>query len=209
MYRNSSVPVFFLPGDNEWNDCDDFPASVKKWRRTFVSYEQNWGNLNFEVSRQKNRRENFSFVYKNAIHIGLNMVAGRVHSVPQWKKRLQENVDWIRLSVNASIEEIEVVLIFGNSGNIEPNEEFFVQLKNLVQQWNSEMIQVNKHSRLQVRRHLPVFYIKQSENNSRINENFMGQEDFVLVNVHHGKWPPARFSVDTRRKSFTFDEDWS
>ncbi len=210
LYKNSSVPVFFLPGDNEWNDCDDFPLSVTRWRNTFVDYEKNWGSLNFQVSRHRNRPENFCFVYKKAIYIGLNMIGGRVPSRDQWKKRLKDNFNWVRLRVEENIDNIDVVLIFGNSGNIESNAGFFVQLKGLVQKWNSEMIQMQvSNTESQVRRHLPVFYIKQNENESRIKENFMEQKHFVLINVHEGKWPPAKIFVDTRNKSFTFDEEWN
>ena len=206
MYLNSSIPVFFLPGDNEWNDCDDFPASAQRWRQTFVKYEQNWNPLAFQVSRQQNRPENFSFVFKKAIYIGLNMVAGQIKNSKLWRKRLYDNLDWVRVSVEDQIDELEVVLIFGNSGNLDSNKEFFLQLRSLVEEWNNEIIRVNKQK---VRRHLPFFYIKQNQLESKIKENFMDQSDFVLVNVHEGIWPPAKFSVNTENKSFTLDKDWN
>ena len=146
--------------------------------------------MKFEVARHKNRPENFSFVYKKAIYIGLNMVGGRVHSEEKWKKRLKDNFNWVRLRVEEHIDDLEAVLIFGNSGNVDSNTGFFVQRKRLVQKWNSETIQISeKSTQLQGRttRHLPVFYIKQNENESRIHENFMQQKELILSNIHEGK----------------------
>lgn len=207
-YKNSSVPVFFLPGDNEWNDCDDFQGAADKWRSNFVGFEQNWSPLPFEVFRQRNRIENFYFVYKRVIYIGLNMVGGQVHDEKEWSIRLNDNIRWVRNRVRDHIEEIELVMIFGNSGNTDVNRSFFVDLASLVSEWNSEYIQ-DANSRGQIRRSLPVLYVKESENESVLHKNFMGKRDFVLVNIQSGIWPAAKISVDAELNEITYNnEKW-
>ena len=67
----------------------------------------------------------------------------------------------------------------------------------------SELIQI-ENTRLEVNRHLPVFYIKESENKFVLHENYMGTPNFVLVNIHSETWPPVKLSIDTEMNSFTF-----
>lgn len=198
-YKNSSVPVFFVPGDNEWNDCDDYPASVGRWRDTFVNFEMNWSPLPFQVYRQKRRIENFCFVQKKVLYFGLNMVSGVVDNTNKnaWSRRLDDNYKWVRNQVQRFVNDIKVVVIFGNSGNIEANNDFFMNVETMIKQWKSE----NKT--------LPVFYIKENDNESVIHKDYMGQSDFVLINVQSGVWPPAKVHIDTSLNHFSFnDEEW-
>ena len=209
-YKNSSVPVFFLPGDNEWNDCNDYQNAMEKWRHNFVGYEQKWSPLPFQVFRQGNRTENFYFVYKKVVYIGLNMVGGKVHNEEEWRMRLNDNLKWIRNRVRDHMEEIALVVIFGNSGNLDVNRSFFVDLASLVTEWNSEFIQKPGTQDEMIQRNLPVFYIKEHENESVLHKDFMGIRDFMLVNIQSGIWPAAKISIDSELKEITYnDEKWT
>ena len=206
-FRHSSVPVFLLPGDYEWNDCDDFPASVTTWRNTFVDFEMNWSPLPFKVFRQKARMENFSFVHEKVMYFGLNMVGGLMEDInqSQWSNRLRSNLRWVKNGVRRFFDKIELVIIFGSTGSIDVNKDFFMHLEVLVKQWNSEYVHDINTGEI-IRRKLPVLYIKESDNESAID--FMGESNLILVNIRSGIWPPAKVSVDTRLNQFSFKDEW-
>ena len=200
IYKNSTVPVFFVPGDNEWNDCDNYPDTINTWRNHFVDFEQNWSPLPFEVVRHKKQIENFSFMHKKVLYIGLNMVGGIVHNASEWTNRMDDNIEWVANRVNQHMKEVEVVMVFGNSGNIKENEDFFIDLAILIEEWNTEYFDAVKSK-------LHFFYIKESENEFALNQNFMGQDNFLLVNIQEGTWPVGRITIDTSMKQFTYNDD--
>lgn len=193
VYSESSIPVLFVPGDNEWNNCNDYKQSESIWKDTFVGFESKQAPFPFEVTRQSNAEENFFFINNKVIYIGLNMVDGRINKHRDWDSRLKKNIIWVHNIVRRNIKSVEVVVIYGNSGNIKANSQFFTDLANLVQKWND----------------LLVVYIKESNNESRVIENYMQIENFMLVNLKQGIWPPAKFSINPATNSFTFDDrDW-
>ncbi len=205
IYSSSSVPVLWLPGDNEWNDCSNFPTSVEYWRDSFVGFESKQSFV--DVKRQQNRKENFSFLFRKILYVGLNMVSGKVRNETIWSERLNDNIDWLNSTVaDAMSGELEVLVIFGNSGNIPANEGFFRNLNDLVEEWNSDKETNRGGSK---KKALPVFYIKESERDSRLNKKFLKSRDIRLVNVKGGVWPPAKISIDTVEGTFTFNDEWS
>ena len=50
------VPTFIVPGDNEWNDCQDPGKAWQFWERSFLNFEQNW-NIDWEVDHQQRQKE--------------------------------------------------------------------------------------------------------------------------------------------------------
>ena len=122
---------------------------------------------------------------------------------------MNDNLKWIRNRVRDHMEEIALVVIFGNSGNLDVNRSFFVDLASLVTEWNSEFIQKPGTQDEMIQRNLPVFYIKEHENESVLHKDFMGIRDFMLVNIQSGIWPAAKISIDSELKEITYnDEKW-
>ena len=80
----SSIPVFIVPGDNEWNDCSNPDQAWSYWDTHLMRLEENWSHI-FTVLRQSVREENFAFVHSGALFIGLNLVGGSVHDSSEWR----------------------------------------------------------------------------------------------------------------------------
>ena len=85
----SSIPVFVLPGDNDWKDCPKPYRALNTWFENFEAFEQNWSPLPFEVNRESKtyliddddddkieryQSEYFSFVHKNILFIGVHIL---------------------------------------------------------------------------------------------------------------------------------------
>lgn len=92
--KQLTVPVFIIPGDNEWNDCK-FPSQAwNYWIKYFMDFDQNW-EVPFEVQRQQNYPVNSAFVQNDILFIALNLVGGRIHDQKEWDNMLQKAVAWV------------------------------------------------------------------------------------------------------------------
>jgi len=101
ILKTSTIPVFVLPGDNEWNDLENPDLGWGYWVRHFTNFEQNFKNFP-AIKRQQVRPENFAFEAKGVLVIGINLVGGRVHDKKEWQKRLQEDADWVEECLSGS-----------------------------------------------------------------------------------------------------------
>ena len=117
-----NLPVFLIPGDNDWNDCPDPDLAWQYWEDHFMAFERNYMGvrpyLPF-VERQPERQENFGFVLNGVLIIGLNQVAG-IDDIG-YEERLDHNIMWIDEQVNkyqdemASGTRIRLCIIFAHS----------------------------------------------------------------------------------------------
>ncbi len=109
LLENNHIPTYIVPGDNEWNDQADPDRAWRYWEKHLlgldVMFEKPW-----ETFRQKVRSENFAFVQKGVLFIGLNMPGGKVHDKAEWDKGLSENAEWVRK--NFLLEDVYSAVIF-------------------------------------------------------------------------------------------------
>lgn len=105
LFSTSSVPVMFVPGDNEYNDCPDPEAALTLWEDTLLDFETSnpdW-QLPFTVSRQEpDYSENFAFLHENILFVGINLVGGTIHDADEWEARQAADLAWIDANVEAN-----------------------------------------------------------------------------------------------------------
>jgi hypothetical protein len=85
------APVFFVPGDNEWTDCDrasngsyDPNERLALVRRTFAAGSQSLGQHKLPLTRQSTQYpENIRWAYGQVTYIGLN-ISGSDNNAPQF-----------------------------------------------------------------------------------------------------------------------------
>ncbi len=92
--KTSTVPLFIVLGDNEYNDMSDPEASLTEWKSSFLYFDQNWSH-SLGVVYQDVRQENFSFVVDDTLFIGLNMVGSSIHDADEWATRSADNLVWV------------------------------------------------------------------------------------------------------------------
>lgn len=115
LLRSLDKLTFIIPGDNEWNDCSDPDAAWKLWEEYFMGFEGNWPGRRFRLAHQPGRRENFAFVYRRCLFIGLNLVGGRVHDPAEWEKRLAGNAEWLEQHFTANRKKAKCAVVFGHA----------------------------------------------------------------------------------------------
>lgn len=133
------VPTFIVPGDNEWNDCTNPEVAWVFWEKYFLNIESNW-DFDSNIERQTKRKENYAFVYKNVLFIGLNLVGGLIHDSTEWKIRHQQNTDWMETQINNNNYIINSLVIIAQANPDEKHADFMTRFLILAEQFNKPII---------------------------------------------------------------------
>lgn len=126
ILKKSKVPVYIVPGDNEFNDCDDPIQGMKFWNQYFLHFHKNW-ELSHEIEYQGEQIENFAWRREKILFIGINLVGGKYHDSLEWKKRLSNNEAWIHKQISNRKDSVNALVLIGHANlDINPNrfEEF-------------------------------------------------------------------------------------
>jgi len=116
LLSDSPLPVFILPGNNDWNDCPDPYSAWQTWRRTFQRFDQQFGYSYPNVYRQIGRDENFSFLYNGVLFIGIHLVDGYIQNEREWSTRHLQNVEWTEENLYKYVQdEYRAVVLMGHS----------------------------------------------------------------------------------------------
>ncbi len=110
-----NLPVFLIPGDNDWNDCPDPDLAWQYWEDHLLGFERKWEIRPYlqYVDRQSERQENFGFVLNGVLIIGLNQVAG-IDDIG-YEERLDHNIMWIDEQVQKYQDDIRLCVFFAHS----------------------------------------------------------------------------------------------
>lgn len=102
--KQSQLPMFVLPGDEDWMDCDVNPKkAIKFWGKSFIDFEQNWKNANDIpklVERSGDRAENFAFLFQDVLFIGINNINVYVDE-DEYKLLEKDTNAWVKSQLKA------------------------------------------------------------------------------------------------------------
>ena len=104
------VPVYSLPGDNDWPTCPDPAAGWALYR--LATTRQNTTAAEYHVKRQPRRDENFAFLYRRVLFVGLHVVANSADA-EETRSRLEDNVAWVSENIAAYGDRADVVFVMG------------------------------------------------------------------------------------------------
>ena len=108
--KTSPIPVFIIPGDNEWNDCVDPNQAWTYWDTHLMGLENHWSH-GFNVMRQTARPENFAFVHSDVLFMGFNLVGGTIID-PQL---MADNVSWMNTNFSSFGNQVNSAVLFGHA----------------------------------------------------------------------------------------------
>ncbi len=130
LLKQSPVPVVVLPGNNDWNECPMPDISFEYWMEKLNKFENNFPVDDYAtapaVNRQIGRDENFAFLQKGVLFIGLNLVDGKVHDEREWLIRHQTNVQWVEMQLSLyNVDEYRAIVLMGHAGYTAKVGDFF------------------------------------------------------------------------------------
>lgn len=188
MLLQSKVPVFIIPGDNEWNDCTNPDQAWKYWDQYFMRFDRRWSHQ-IPVFRQLKREENFSFVKNGVLFIGINIVGGKVHDAAKWKQRHADDLEWVRHNLDRFGNEVSSLVLFGHALPKAIHNDFF-------NAFSQEAIKFQK----------PILYIH-GDGHKWIYDRPFTAKNILRVEVDQGGIaPPLKVTVtDAETNPFQFD----
>lgn len=109
-----NVPTFIVPGDNEWNDCINPDQAWAFWSKYFIKFEDNWVT-HPPVEHQFGFEENFAWISKDVLLIGINLVGGRIHDQDLWNKMLNNSALWVDEQLRKKGNMVKAAVIFAQA----------------------------------------------------------------------------------------------
>ena len=184
VLKTSPIPVFVLPGENDWNNCPNPDAAWTTWSKHFIKFERNF-DPDFMVLYQKDSGENFSILYDGVLFIGLHLVGGRINNQEEWNARHAKNVAWVGENIHAihSEESFRAVVLLGNARPSNQQRTFFNEVLDDIQNMGK-----------------PVVYIHANAGNGTDFEEYKPYnevDNLMAVQIEDGGHsPPLRVAVD-------------
>ena len=136
ILRLSHAPVFMLIGDNDWTDCPNQDEGLALFEEYFVGFEGRYWSHDFDIQRQSGYPNNFAFVHKGTLYVGLNLVGGSVHDSSEWQRRLWDEVEWLKDLVRDYRSSISPlvgrVVIFGHAEFTSNHDDFVEPLDDFI-----------------------------------------------------------------------------
>ena len=148
LAHSNSIPTYVVPGDNEWNDLEDPVQGGKWWQQYYAKFEERFQPA-WKTERSPERPENFTFVRKGVVFIGLNLVGGRVHDASEWAVRLPQDAAWIKdvlTRPSMTNARAAVILCQANPFVIKPGESkekfkaFLVPFRETAANWKKPLL---------------------------------------------------------------------
>ena len=119
ILKSSDVPAYIVPGDNETTDCSSPSTGMTYWNRYFLDLELNWP-CSSSTSRQSGRRENFAFVKKGILFVGINLVGGSNSSTI-----MQNDASWVSQQLQQQVANVRGAVIVAQAGPGGNRSTFF------------------------------------------------------------------------------------
>lgn len=181
ILKSSEVPVFIVPGDNEWVDCADPDQGWAWWTEHLLGLEESFCGI-WPVDSQASRPENFAFVRDGVLFIGLNNVAGGPSSVEQ------AGADWVNAVFAAYGDQVRSAVLLAQK---EPAGVLFDAVKSRGRAFGK-----------------PVLYIHGHGHTWLYDTAFFGESNMLRVQVDRGNlsFPPVQVTV-TSAGTFEFNRD--
>ena len=134
------VPMFIIPGDNEWNDCPDPDQAWADWSSIFMRFEEHWDHPVGDVQRQDVREENFAFVRDGVLFMGINLVGGQIHDQDEWDGRFADNLAWISAQLTTHGDDVGAAVLLGHSMIQPVTLPFFEAFSPIAGAWGKPLL---------------------------------------------------------------------
>ena len=170
MLQESLTPVFTVPGDNDWFECNNRSAAYDLWGKHFHRFNQLW-QAPWAVRHQDSRPENFAFVH-NGVHVlGFHILNASFKEEPKLYDIVQDDVDWLtsELSIMQG-PDVGAVVMFGHTF---PYHGRFLPFYALLEQTAKSLDK-------------PIIFIQGDLHRFTVSNPFSSVDNFLLVSVDKG-----------------------
>jgi hypothetical protein len=198
ILKQSPIPVLILPGDNDWVDCRHPRTAFGYWKDYFLGFESRFWDHGFEITHQEDVEENFAFVHKGSLFMGLNMVGRSVLGDDAWEERMESQASWVIQSVKdyreGAVPGNERVFLFGHADPSSKHDGFFEPLRDFI--------------RDELENAIPFLYLHGDQHEWLYEPDYLNQESFLRIMVRgEAAEPPLKFVIDVNEYAFPNTEE--
>jgi len=136
----SKVPFLALPANSDWCLCSNPVDALESWRSSLGTLDTTWEKSTISsgmspLMRQAERPENFAFVSKKTLIIGLNIVENYVlHGDTIQGAQDNDNLNWTRFNLQLHQDTFNAIIILGHAApTISQYEGYFHHISKLFQ----------------------------------------------------------------------------
>lgn len=181
LVQQSTLPVFAVPGDSDWYNCNDQESAWEKWSTRFLRFEDNW-NHQFQVRHQASRIENWSFKHKGVLFVSFHILASSVRDWDVWNQKVHDDVLWLEseLVSNAFQDSIGAIVLMAHAQpHTRRYREFYDSLMHLA-------------SRIEK----PMLYLHGSDDEFNVAKDFPSENILRVSVARGGDEDPMEIVVD-------------
>jgi Calcineurin-like phosphoesterase len=178
LFRLSPVPVFVIIGDNDASDCPNMAEGLQYWNQEFLNFESRYWTHNFVIRRQDGYPDNFAFIHKNNLFVGLNIIGGITRDQTEWEVRLSAEALWTidlireyRQLLNQTFHGTAVgrVVLFGHADPGSRHAPFFQPISSFIKN--------------ELQNSIPIVYINGDKHEWTYTPNFYGRSSWLRIGV--------------------------
>jgi len=190
LLRRSKIPTFVVLGDNEYNDLDKPDDGLKFWRKHFLHFDKQF-KYDWKVYRQETRDENFAWINKGVLLIGINLPGGRVHDKKEWAARMQDDVDWTAACLQKWKKDVRAAVVMAQAMPTKDIEPFLKAFASQCKEFEKPVLYLHADGHV-----WQVQKAWRAPNLTRVQTDMIGIAPPVLVTVTDD----AAFVFDRRLK---------
>ena len=117
--KSTPVTAYAVPGNYDWPTCTNSTRGLNLWKKHFTSINTKWPKpAEYSVKRDDERSENFAFLWKRIMFVGLHVVQSEDDD--ETAARIQGNLDWVNKNVESRFDDIDVIFMMGNGRFMAP-----------------------------------------------------------------------------------------
>jgi hypothetical protein len=186
MFRLSHTPVFVLEGDNDIADCPNVEEGRQLWRNEFIGFESKYWNHSLNIQRHEGYPDNFAFVHKKTLFMGLNIIGGQVKDATEWETRLGDAASWttdLIRNYNSNATDIGRIVIFAHANPGAIHATYFETIASFI--------------RYELNNSIPILYLNGDKHEWMYDPNFYGSEAWLRIGVTGlGAEPLLKFTIE-------------
>lgn len=114
ILKNSPVPVFVVPGEQDWVRCPNQGTAWTAWLDAFGSFHSNF-DLPFAFERSDKHPELFAFLQDGVLFFGLHLVTGTVQDVEAHNDLNEQLKAFFLGMIKGKKDQFRAVVILGNA----------------------------------------------------------------------------------------------
>ncbi|MFQ5629052.1 MAG: malectin domain-containing carbohydrate-binding protein [bacterium] len=138
ILKDSALPAFIIPGDNETVDCSNPTQAWQWWTSNFFYFEQHFCMAPpVEHQTTPNRPENIAFLMKGVLMIGINLVSGASQS------DMDDAAAWVDFQMLDKGGLVRSAVVFGHVDPKPQYDYFFNAFENSSATFGKPVLYVN------------------------------------------------------------------